>query len=97
VGAAEITVLPVTVELFDAQGRVVPVADDRISFALRPARLLGVGNGYPASHEPDQGDRRSAFNGLAQALVQTTSKAGQIVLEASSPQLRAGRVTLRSH
>ncbi len=43
-----------TVAGVDAQGRVVPLAQDKINFALEGAgRILGVGNGDPSCHEPD--------------------------------------------
>jgi beta-galactosidase len=43
------------VQIIDAQGRIVPVADNEIGFKLDgPARIIGVGNGDPASHEPDR-------------------------------------------
>jgi len=88
----------ITVEVIDAQGRVVPTAGNKVTFSLTgPAKLIGVGNGDPSSHEPDQADYRSAFNGLAQALVQTTRAAGEIVLQAESPDLKTTRLTLRSH
>ncbi len=87
----------VTVEVVDAQGRVVPVADNKVTFTLTgPAKLIGVGNGDPSSHEPDKASSRSAFNGLAQALVQTTHTAGEITLEAASPHLTCARIALRS-
>lgn len=45
----------ITVEARDAQGRLVPTANVPVTFTLRgPARILGVGNGDPSSHEPDQ-------------------------------------------
>ena len=41
----------VTVAVTDAQGRVVPVASDKIQFSLTgPGKILGVGNGDPSSH-----------------------------------------------
>jgi beta-galactosidase len=87
----------IRVEVLDAEGRVVPTADSKISFALSgPTKLIGVGNGDPSSHEPDKATSRSAFNGLAQALVQTTRTAGEITVEATSPNLRSTRITLRS-
>lgn len=44
----------VTVEVVDAKGRVVPVADNLIDFDLDgPGRIIGVGNGDPSCHEPD--------------------------------------------
>jgi len=44
----------VTVSVTDAQGRVVPVAGNKINFDLAGAgKILGVGNGDPSCHEPD--------------------------------------------
>jgi beta-galactosidase len=43
-----------TVSALDAQGRVVPVAHNKINFAIEGAgKILGVGNGDPSCHEPD--------------------------------------------
>jgi beta-galactosidase len=43
-----------TVSAVDAQGRVVPVAQNKINFSVEGAgRILGVGNGDPSCHEPD--------------------------------------------
>ncbi|MBW8781688.1 MAG: DUF4982 domain-containing protein [Verrucomicrobia bacterium] len=87
----------VTVEVVDAEGRVVPTAGNNIAFSLTgPAALIGVGNGDPSCHEPDKGNSRSAFNGLAQAIVQTTHEAGKITLQASSPNLRGATLVLGS-
>ena len=45
----------VTVRLNDAKGLNVPTANDEISFTLEgPGMIIGVGNGDPASHEPDR-------------------------------------------
>ena len=87
----------VNVAVLDAQGRLVPVADNKITFALTgPAKLLGVGNGGPSSHEPDKGTSRSAFNGLAQAIVQTTFKSGKVELKAESPGLKPASISIDS-
>jgi len=43
-----------TVAALDAQGRAVPVAQNKINFAVEGAgKILGVGNGDPSCHEPD--------------------------------------------
>jgi beta-galactosidase len=45
----------VTVEVVDAEGRHVPTANDEVKFEISGVgRILGVGNGDPSSHEPDQ-------------------------------------------
>jgi beta-galactosidase len=43
-----------TVSSVDAEGRTVPVAQNKIAFAVEgPGKILGVGNGDPSCHEPD--------------------------------------------
>jgi beta-galactosidase len=38
----------------DAQGRFVPVAQNKINFSIEgPGKMIGVGNGDPSCHEPD--------------------------------------------
>jgi len=45
----------ITVAVTDAQGRVVPLASNPVHFELSgPGKILGVGNGDPSCHEPDQ-------------------------------------------
>jgi beta-galactosidase len=45
----------ITVLIEDEKGRVVPTADNEISFTIKgEGRILGVGNGNPGSHEPEQ-------------------------------------------
>jgi beta-galactosidase len=44
----------VTVAVTDAQGRIVPVANNVIHFEISgPGKIIGVGNGDPICHEPD--------------------------------------------
>ena len=43
-----------TVSAVDAQGRTVPVAQNKIHFSVEGAgKIIGVGNGDPSCHEPD--------------------------------------------
>ncbi|QJD67127.1 glycoside hydrolase family 2 protein [Xanthomonas campestris pv. badrii] len=87
----------VKVEIVDAQGRLVPNADNQVQLAVRgPARLIGVGNGDPSSHENDKAPQRKAFNGLCAALLQTTRASGTLVLEATAPALAPVRLALTS-
>lgn len=47
--------LPITVSVTDTQGRVVPGSANKVRFRVEgPGKLIGVGNGDPSSHEPDQ-------------------------------------------
>ena len=45
----------ITVQANDARGRRVPTAGNPITFEITgPGKIIGVGNGDPSSHEPDQ-------------------------------------------
>ena len=97
-----------TVSAQDAQGRLVPVAQNQIRFALAGAgRIIGVGNGDPSSHEPDTfaADNprpapvvwsRSLFNGLAQIIVQSTHDAGEFTLTATADGLRPASTSVQT-
>jgi beta-galactosidase len=83
------------VEVQDAQGRTMPIADNQVNFRLTgQGAILGVGNGDPTSHEPDTGGARKAFNGLCMAIIQSTKTAGNITVEASSPGLTPSSATI---
>jgi beta-galactosidase len=87
----------VTVEVLDDKGRLVPTADNEIVFGVTgPARVIGVGNGDPSSHAPNKATVCRAFNGLCQVIVQGTREPGAIRLDASSPALASGAVTIRA-
>jgi beta-galactosidase len=67
------------VEAFDAEGRPAPTAGDKITFTISGrGKLIGVGNGDPNCQESDKESKRSLFNGLAQAIIQSTKVAGEI-------------------
>jgi beta-galactosidase len=89
----------IAVSIVDSKGRVVPVAGNLVHFELAgPGAIIGVGNGDPASHEPDvflaAADKpgspdwqRRVFNGLAQVIVQSGKVPGKIQLTARSEGL----------
>jgi beta-galactosidase len=85
----------VWVSLHDEQGRLAPTADEEVRFAVSDnARIIGVGNGDPSSHEPDKATRRRAFHGWCQVLVQAGREAGEVVLTASGVGLLPARLVL---
>jgi beta-galactosidase len=85
----------VTVKVLDQEGRVVPTANDEITFAVAGAgRILGVDNGQPDSHESYQGPGRRAFHGLALVVVQGTGVPGTVTLSASCPALSPAQVDI---
>jgi beta-galactosidase len=81
----------VTVEALDKEGRAVPTANRLISFKVSgEGAFLGVGNGDPNCQESDKEPKRSLFNGLAQLIVQSTRKAGEIHIETAPEGWSAG-------
>jgi len=85
----------VTVKVLDAQGRLRPDADNEIAFEVAgEGRLIGVDNGNMADFADFKGKRRKAFHGLCLAMVQSTAREGQIRIDASSPGLQPGSVTV---
>jgi len=85
----------VTVDIRDAEGIIVPTSNNQITFeVLGEGRLIGVDNGDPFSHEDYKSNKRNTFNGLCLAIIQSTARAGNISVTASSPGLRTGTVTI---
>jgi len=85
-------VQPFRIEAVDQHGRFVPLADNLVMFQLSDgAEIIGVGNGDPTCLEPEQGDRRSLFNGLAQVIVRAKEGAsGPLTLTATADGLQSG-------
>lgn len=93
----DVSVINVTV--FDSKGREIPDAMNLIQFKLAgEARILGVGNGDPSSHEADNcldgNCKRSLFNGKCQIILQSSEKEGEFVLTASSEGLKNATTTI---
>ena len=92
----------IAVSVADAEGRVVPTASNQIRFEIEgPARLIGVGNGDPSCHEPDKPEfltegRRSAFNGLCMAIVQSLQSPGTSSVKGSSASLQSFSVKIEA-
>jgi beta-galactosidase len=83
------------VAVHDAQGRVVPITDNEVTFRISgEGKLIGTGNGDPTNHESDKGTSRKAFSGLCMGLVQSTKTPGSITVEATSPGLAPASVTI---
>jgi beta-galactosidase len=98
---ADIAIL--TVEALDKDGRAVPTADNLIGFKISgDGALLGVGNGDPNCQESDKAPRRSLFNGLAQLIVQSTRRGGEIRIEAvkegwDGPELTPAKLVVKTN
>jgi beta-galactosidase len=88
---------PITVEVVDAQGRVVPTASLPVRFTLSgPGAIIGLNDGNPNNHEPEKGDRHSVFHGFAQVIAQSAyAGSGTLTLRATAEFLSPAEVTIR--
>ena len=89
---------PVTVQVLDKEGRLVPTANQMVEFEIAgPGTVIGLGNGDPNCHEPEKGNRHSLFNGLAQIIVQTQPDGGSgpLTLRARAPGLETAEATIK--
>jgi beta-galactosidase len=82
------------VEALDQEGRPVPTASNLLTFKISgEGAIIGVGNGDPNCQQSDKGPKRSLFNGLAQAIVQSTKTAGEIHIEVVKEGWEGGTLT----
>lgn len=89
----DVTVINISV--LDRQGREVPNANDLIRFSVQgDARIIGVGNGDPSSHEQDKYNdtvaQRYLFNGKCQVIIQSGLTASTIHFEAKADSMWTG-------
>ena len=87
----------VEVDIVDAQGRIVPTADNLVTFSVTGAgHIAGVGNGDPTNHEPDKAVYRHAFNGKCLVIVGAEERAGSISLTAFASGLKSASLGMRA-
>jgi len=84
----------VTIAAVDAQGNVVPTANNTVSLSVTGGAIIGVGNGNPNSHDADKGTQIPLFGGLAQVIVQSTNVSGSITLTGTSSGLPTTNLTI---
>ena len=85
----------INITAVDKQGHEVPDANNLIKFSISGnAKIIGVGNGDPSSHEPDKIFdgvwQRNLFNGKCQVIVQSGKTESTIRFEAKSDGLYTG-------
>ena len=92
----------INISILDNAGREVPDANKLIEFSLTgDAKIIGVGNGDPSSHEADvciDGKwKRSSFNGKCQVIIQSGKSKSNIHFEAISNGISKASIELNSH
>ncbi|MGL5682753.1 MAG: DUF4982 domain-containing protein [Marinifilaceae bacterium] len=87
----------VTVRVLDKDGNLCPLADNQISFKVKGAGTYRAGaNGDATSLESFQKPTMKAFYGMMTAIVESTEKPGNIVLEATAKGLQKGTITIQT-
>ncbi|KAI1176479.1 glycoside hydrolase family 2 protein [Nemania sp. FL0916] len=88
----------VSVSVVDAEGEVVPLANNNITFSVTgPGKIASTDNGDPADMTVFPSPSRQAFNGLLLAIIRADAGAsGEIVVTATSPGLSKVSVALHA-
>merc|ERR1711976_653082 len=88
----------VQVEVLDQDGNVVPTAANDVTFSVTGAgKLIGTGNGDPASLTNDKSATREAYHGLLLGVVQGTHEEGTIKVTATSDGLGSSTLEFKSN
>lgn len=87
----------VTVELTDNEGHRNPNAENELTFSLKGAgEIIAVDNANLKDSMPYTSLTRKAWKGRAMVIIKTRRNAGNITLQAVSPNLKSSKVTVRS-
>jgi beta-galactosidase len=88
------------ISVIDRNNREVSDANNLIRFSVTgDAKIIGVGNGDPSSHEPDKMDsawQRRLFNGKCQVIVQAGTNISMIHFEAKGDSLYSAATDIHS-
>ena len=88
-------VVYVEATVVDADGVVVPSANDTISFAATGSGVIAaVDSADNADHDSFQAKQRRAFEGRCFALIKANKSTGQITVTASAPGLVGAKITI---
>lgn len=89
------------ISVTDKEGREVPDAMNLLMFEVTgAAKIIGVGNGDPSSHEPDKYfDKtwyRKLFNGKCQVIIQSDGNQGSLHFTAAGEGLLPGNIDIET-
>ena len=87
----------VEVDVTDAEGNIVPNAEDRVTFKVEGnGELVGVDNGSSPDHDSYKANNKRAFGGKVLAIVRATKEAGSFTVTASADGLKSSKVTVKT-
>ena len=81
----------------DADGNLVPTANDLVTFSISgPGEIVAVDNGDCMSIEPFQAKERKAYGGRCVAIIRATAGGGEITVTATAAELKPASATLKA-
>lgn len=84
-----------TVDVLDAEGNIVPDAENRVTFDVEGAGVLvGVDNGSSPDHDSYKADNRRAFSGQLVGIVQSQKNVGKVTVTVSADGLEPATVEI---
>jgi beta-galactosidase len=87
----------VTAEVIDANGNVVPYANELLHFTISGnAKIIATGNADPSGVESLQQPQHKTFNGKCLAIVQPNGNAGKIILKAEGAGLKETQIVINT-
>ena len=87
----------VTVEILDKEGRVVPNAENRLTFEVNGTGVIAaVGSANLKDTDRYVGNTRKAWKGRAIVVLKSTKKNGTIRLKATADGLRSATVSVKT-
>lgn len=86
----------IDVKIADKRGRIVPTANNELTFKISgPAELVATDAGDASSHIPFSSNVIPAFNGLCSAIIRPTGEPGTIVITVESNGLKCGKLKIK--
>jgi beta-galactosidase len=74
----------------------VPTASNVVGFDVqRPAKVMGIDNGDPSSHDSYQTNARTVFDGMALVILQAGKTPGHVTVRAKADGLKDASVELK--
>jgi beta-galactosidase len=84
----------VSASVVDAEGRIVPIANDEIEFRINGMGKLLAGSVDAGNRASDRVPKRRVFNGLSMAIAQAAMGPGTVRVEAWSGQLESAAIDI---
>lgn len=87
----------IEMEILDVNGKTVYLANNEISLSIEgPGEILGLENGNAQDLTPYSSKKRQVHNGKLLAYIRSTTKAGEIIVTATSPGLPTASVIIQA-